>query len=137
MVEAIHKGKLKSLYLFGEEMGLVDANSNHVQSAFEKLNFFVVQDIFFSKTAQFADVVLPASPSLEKDLNNGRLLEHFHEGNMRYRTEGLIHKVPGTWLEVSHELAEERNLSDGTLVRLSSPYGQVKVRALVTDRVKG
>src|SRR5690625_2268434 len=67
MVEAIHEGSLEVLYLKGEDMGIVDSNINYVQSAFEKLKFFVVQDIFFSKTCQYADVVLPASPSLEKD----------------------------------------------------------------------
>ncbi|MDP4162629.1 MAG: formate dehydrogenase subunit alpha [Bacillota bacterium] len=257
MVEGIDKGKLKGLYLFGEDMAIVDSNINHVESAFEKLEFFVVQDVFFSKTARFADVVLPAAPSLEKDgtftnterriqrfykvfepmgdakpdweifqeianrlganwnykhpseimaeaaslatifagvsydrleqwntqlwpvakdgtstpllftdrfgfpdgkarlvpvdwtqpfrpgedydihLNNGRLLEHFHEGNLTYRSKAIASKTPNPWLEVSPELAEERNIKDGSLVRLTSPYGVVEVRALVTDRVEG
>jgi formate dehydrogenase major subunit len=38
-------------------------------------------------------------------LNNGRLLEHFHEGNMTYRTEGIREKTPCTFVEVSPELA--------------------------------
>jgi len=67
MVEAIHEGKLKAMYLIGEEMSIVDSNANYVESAFSKLDFFVVQDIFFSDTCRFADVVLPAAPSLEKD----------------------------------------------------------------------
>ncbi|MCY9697524.1 formate dehydrogenase subunit alpha [Paenibacillus alginolyticus] len=257
MVESIHEGKLRALYLFGEDMALVDSNSNHVEDAFDKLDFFVVQDIFFSRTAQFADVILPAAPSLEKEgtftnterriqrfykvfeplgvskpdweifqeianrlganwhykhpgeimaeaaslapifagvsyerlegwnsllwpvaadgedtpllfkeqfgfpngkarlfpvewtppfeageefnlhLNNGRLLEHFHEGNMTYKSEGITHKVPSEWLEVSPELAKEREIESGALVRLTSPYGQVKVRVEVTDRVQG
>jgi formate dehydrogenase major subunit len=70
-------------------------------------------------------------------VNNGRLLEHFHEGNMTYRSEGITSKTPNTFLEVSHELAKERGLKDGTLVRLSSPYGSVKVHCLITERVKG
>ncbi|MET3507087.1 formate dehydrogenase subunit alpha [Halalkalibacter oceani] len=257
IVETIHSGKIKGMYLFGEEMGLVDSNINYVHEAFEKLDFFVVQDIFFSKTAQFADVVLPAAPSLEKDgtftnterriqrlykvfeplgeskpdweifqevanslgadwsyshpseimaeaaslaplfagvsyerlenwqsqlwpvkkdgtstpllyedqfpfedgkaklfpvewrepyhpgeeydlhLNNGRMLEHFHEGNLTYQSEGITHKVPEPWLEVSPELAEERGIETGALVRLISPYGKVKLRVWVTDQVKG
>jgi formate dehydrogenase major subunit len=48
-------------------MSLVDSNANYVGEAFSKLDFFVVQDVFFSATCQFADVVLPASPSLEKE----------------------------------------------------------------------
>src|SRR6516165_220286 len=67
MLNAIHQGKLKGMYLFGEELSLVDSNSNFVNDALAKLDFFVVQDIFFSDTCRFADVVLPASPSLEKE----------------------------------------------------------------------
>ena len=53
--------------MFGEEMSLVDSNANYVAAALAKLDFFVVQEIFFSETCRFADVVLPASPSLEKE----------------------------------------------------------------------
>src|SRR5207244_13380318 len=67
MVDAIHAGRLRSIYLGGEEMSLVDSNANYVSDAFKKLDFFVVQDIFFSATCRFADVVLPACPSLEKE----------------------------------------------------------------------
>jgi formate dehydrogenase major subunit len=67
MVRAIHAGQLKAMYIFGEEMSLVDSNSNYVCKAFSKLDFFVLQEVFFSHTCEFADVVLPASPSLEKE----------------------------------------------------------------------
>jgi formate dehydrogenase major subunit len=258
MVEAIQEGKLKSMYVFGEEMSLVDSNANFVGDGLSKLDFFVVQDIFFSHTCQFADVVLPATPSLEKEgtftsterrvqrlyqvfeplegsrpdwqiirdianclgarweyqhpseiyreiasltplfagvtyerlegfkslqwpvaadgtdqpllytkhfafpdgkamlfplplteptdqpnaefdlhLNNGRLLEHFHEGNLTYRVEGIREKTPDVFVEVSPELAQERGIQSGTWVQLTSRYGQVRVRALVTDRVQG
>ena len=67
MIEGIHNGDIHSLYLYGEDTGIVDSNINFVQAAFEKLDFMVVQDEFLTFTATFADVVLPASPSLEKD----------------------------------------------------------------------
>jgi formate dehydrogenase major subunit len=67
MIDAIYDGRLKSLYLAGEEMAEVDSNSNYVANGLAQLEFFVMQDIFFTKTCQFADVVLPASPSLEKE----------------------------------------------------------------------
>jgi formate dehydrogenase major subunit len=70
-------------------------------------------------------------------LNNGRLLEHFHEGNMTYQTEGIREKVPCTFVEVSPELASERGIETGTWVRLTSRYGEVKVQALITTRVSG
>jgi formate dehydrogenase major subunit len=69
-------------------------------------------------------------------LNNGRLLEHFHEGNMTYQSEGIRKKVPRTFVEVSPELARTRGLKDGTLVRLDSRHGAVKARVLITDRVR-
>ena len=67
MVEAIHEGKLRAMYLAGEDMISADSNANVVAGAFEKLDFFVVQDIFFSETCRYADVVLPGAPALEKD----------------------------------------------------------------------
>jgi formate dehydrogenase major subunit len=258
MIDAIVDGRLKSMYVFGEEMSIVDSNANYVAQALSKLDFFVVQDIFFGETCRFANVVLPASPSLEKEgtftsterriqrlykvldplgdsrpdwqiiqdlanrlganwkyahpseiyaeiasltplmagvtyerlegykslqwpvtadgsdepllytkqfnfpggkakffplawtepsdqpdasydlhLNNGRLLEHFHEGNMTYRTEGIREKVPSTFVEISPELAGARGIQSGSLVELTSRYGNVRVHALVTDRVKG
>jgi formate dehydrogenase major subunit len=70
-------------------------------------------------------------------LNNGRLLEQFHEGNMTTKSTGLQLKLPKVFVEVSPELAEERGVTDGSLVRLESPYGAVKLHVLVTDRVQG
>ena len=67
MVDAIHQGKLKVIYLNGEDTITSDANAHYVSAALEKLEFLVVQDVFFSETARFADVVLPAAPSLEKE----------------------------------------------------------------------
>jgi formate dehydrogenase major subunit len=78
-------------------------------------------------------------PDQEFDLhlNNGRLLEHFHEGNLTYRSEGIREKTPDTFVEVSPELAKERGIQSGTWVQLISRYGKVRVRAVVTDRVHG
>jgi formate dehydrogenase major subunit len=70
-------------------------------------------------------------------LNNGRLLEHFHEGNMTYRVEGIKEKTPDTWVEISAQLAAERRIESGRWVELTSRHGRVRVRALVTDRVQG
>ncbi|KAB7709156.1 formate dehydrogenase subunit alpha [Bacillus aerolatus] len=255
MLHAVEAGKMKAMYLVGEDMALVDSNANHVHDVLSKLDFFVVQDIFFSRTAQYADVILPAAPSLEKEgtftnterrvqrlyqalpplgdskpdwwivqeianrlganwnyrhpsdifaemaslsplfgeanyevlegwnsflwgshegastpllyvdgfnfpdkkarfalsdwvapaefpeeydlhINNGRMLEHFHEGNLTNKSEGIQAKVPGIFVEVSPELAKERGVKDGSLVRLVSPFGAVKLPALITDRVQ-
>ncbi len=66
MMEGIHAGEIDALYLYGEDTGIVDSNINYVQAALEKVGFLVVQDEFFTFTASYADVVLPACPSLEK-----------------------------------------------------------------------
>ena len=258
MIEAIHAGKLKAMYIKGEDTITSDSNANDVGAAFRMLDFMIVQDINMSATCQYADLILPASPSLEKDgtfvnterriqrlykcfepladskpdweiiqliankmgghwkyqhpsdimvevarltpyfagvtyerlegyktlqwpvaadgtdtplcytekfnfpdgkatfwpleyvppseeqtdhydlhLNNGRLLEHFEQGAMTYRSPGIMEITPDTFLEVSPELATERGLTSGRFVQLTSPYGRVKVRVLVTDRVQG
>ncbi|WP_231956256.1 formate dehydrogenase subunit alpha [Aneurinibacillus soli] len=256
MLEAIGRGEIKAMYISGEEMAWTDADSNHTQEMLANLDFLVVQDVFLSKTAEFADIILPAVPSLEKDgtftnterrvqrlyqvfepmgdskpdwwifsqlakrmgfdwnyshpseiyaemasltpffsqcnydvlegwgsfhwgspdgsntpllytkgfnfpdkkarlslfeyippvefpaefdltLNNGRLLEQFHEGNLTNKSEGIQYKLPEVFMEISPELAKERKVKDGSLVRLESPYGKIKLRALVTDRMRG
>jgi len=258
MINAIHQGRLKSLYIKGEDTITSDANANDVQKAFEQLDFLVVQDIALSETAKYAHVVLPASPSLEKEgtfvnterriqrlyrvmdplgfskpdweiiqlianrlgakwnykdpsevmdevaaltpifsgvnyerlagykslqwpvaedgtdspflfkeafplpggkarffpvvwvepteeqntefdlhLNNGRLLEHFEQGSMTYQTKGIQEMTPSNFVEVSPELADERELTEGAYVQLRSAYGEVTVPVVVTDRVEG
>jgi len=61
MLEAMREGDLKFLYVIGENPLQSDANSTAVAEAFSNLEFLVVQDLFLTKTAQLADVVLPAA----------------------------------------------------------------------------
>ncbi|MFK7602505.1 formate dehydrogenase subunit alpha [Deinococcus sp. SM5_A1] len=256
MLDAAIDGKLKSMWITGEEMSLTDANANHLQEGFEALEFLVVQDLYFTNTARYADVVFPAAASLEKEgtftnterrmqrlyevmpplkgtkpdwqiymgvadrmghrwgythpseimaeiarltpffvgvtyerlegyntlcwpvaedgtdqpllyterfnfpdgkarlyageyrpreqapneefdlhLNSGRMLEHFHEGNMTFRVEGIAVTAPDAFVEVSQELAAERQIQSGQWVRLISAHGAVRLQALVTGRV--
>ncbi len=67
MFPAMHEGKVKAAYLMGENPLLSDPDSTHIKESIEKLEFFVVQDIFLTETAQLADVVLPASSFAEKE----------------------------------------------------------------------
>jgi predicted molibdopterin-dependent oxidoreductase YjgC len=64
---AVHEGKVRAIYVMGENPMMSDPNTHHVESAFRKLDFMVVQDIFPSETAYLAHVLLPAASSLEKD----------------------------------------------------------------------
>ncbi|MCF8106909.1 MAG: molybdopterin-dependent oxidoreductase, partial [Desulfohalobiaceae bacterium] len=67
MVQAMLDGKLKGLYVIGENPKLSDPNLNHFHQALGNLDFLVVQDLFLSETAQLADVVLAASSVAEKE----------------------------------------------------------------------
>ncbi len=255
MIDAIYRGKLRAMYLAGEDMISADANANHVAGGFERLDFFVVQDIFFTETCRYADVILPAAPALEKEgtftsterriqrlyqaipefadskadwkitqllaqrmgarwsfqhpsevmaelasltplyagvrydrlegyktlqwpvaedgtdqpllytqgfafpdkkarlyalqfrepvdqpdtqfdvhLNNGRVLEHFHEGNLTHRVPGIHKESPERYLEISPELANARNIESGQWLNVTSRTGFIQIKALITDR---
>jgi formate dehydrogenase alpha subunit len=67
MLPAALEGKIKALYIMGENPVLSDADVTHVVEALGKLEFLVVQDIFLTETAKLADVVLPASSYAERD----------------------------------------------------------------------
>jgi formate dehydrogenase major subunit len=258
MVDGMIAGKMRAMYLAGEDMIQADSNANHVAAAFGNLDFFVVQDIFFSETCRYADVILPGAPALEKEgtfssterriqrlyqalpelgdsradwkitqdianrmganwnythpseimaemasltplyagvsyerlegyktlqwpvaedgtdqpvlylngfpfpdnkarfyplefrepdealdeefdlfLNNGRMLEHFHEGNMTKRVAGIHEETPERYLEISEGLARERDIESGQWVRVTSRHGSLKIKVLVTKRVVG
>ncbi len=67
MVDAASEGKIKGLYIMGENPMLSDPNINHVKEGLENLEFLVVQDIFLTETAKMADVVLPGVSFAEKE----------------------------------------------------------------------
>ncbi len=66
MFDAAIDGRLRAMYIFGEDVAQTDPNTTHVVAALEALDFVVCQDIFETETTKFADVVLPASSFLEK-----------------------------------------------------------------------
>ncbi len=69
VVEIIHSaldGGIKGMYMMGENPFISDPNTNKVRKALASLEFLVVQDIFLTETAEFADVILPASTWMEK-----------------------------------------------------------------------
>ncbi len=67
MMAAAEEGKIRAMYIMGENPVISDPDASHVVTALNALDFLVVQDIFLSETAALADVVLPAAASLEKD----------------------------------------------------------------------
>ncbi len=249
---------VKAMYIIGEETAVSDSNAQGTHEHFSKLDFMVVQDMFVSTTAEFADVILPACASVEKEgtfvnterriqrfyqvmeplgdsrsdwriltdlaarmghdwgyrhpseimaevagicsmfagvsyerlegwrslcwpvaadgtdtpllyterfhtddgkavlyplkwqppeeepdaeydlhVNNGRLLEHFQSTNQTGQGPRIASQLPYWFVEVSPDLAAERDIQDGSWVRLVSRRGAVKLRAVVTDRVHG
>jgi formate dehydrogenase major subunit/formate dehydrogenase alpha subunit len=60
-------GKIKAIYIMGENPIVTDPDIAHLKKAYSKLNLLVVQDIFLTETGKMADVVLPSLSFLEKD----------------------------------------------------------------------
>jgi len=67
LMNGILDGRVKALYIMGENPFLSDPNMNHVEEALHAIEFLVVQDIFLNETAELADVVLPATSFAEKE----------------------------------------------------------------------
>ncbi|UCC67278.1 MAG: formate dehydrogenase subunit alpha [Armatimonadota bacterium] len=83
MMEAAAGGKLKAIYIMGENPMLSDPDISHVEEALRGLDFLVVQDIFLTETAQLADVVLPAAAFAEKNgcfTNTERRVQRVRKG---------------------------------------------------------
>ncbi len=67
MMDAAHRGEVKVLHIMGENPVISDPDIRHLKEALEKVDFLVVQDIFLTETAAFADVVLPSASFAEKE----------------------------------------------------------------------
>ena len=66
IMDAIHEGQISSMYILGENPAMSDPDVDHARDALAKLSHLVVQDIFLTETANYADVILPASAWAEK-----------------------------------------------------------------------
>jgi formate dehydrogenase major subunit len=132
IVGAALTGGVRGMYMMGENPFLSDPNIKKVRKALAALDFLAVQDIFLTETAEFADVVLPASSYLEKDgtytntdrrVQRGRkVLEPPGQARvdweviqdianriglpMDYSDDGLAHLKPAEWLP-ARELPNE------------------------------
>ena len=89
------EGKIKGLYICGEDPIVSDPDTHHIEKALESLDFFVVQDLFMTKTAKYADVILPGISYAEKEgtfTNTERRVQRIRKavtlrGDMRPDTE--------------------------------------------------
>ncbi len=67
IVNAIHAGQIRGMYIMGENPAMSDPDAHHARAALARLEHLVVQDLFLTETATYADVVLPASAWPEKN----------------------------------------------------------------------
>jgi formate dehydrogenase alpha subunit len=253
IMHAAENGKIKGIYIIGEDPAISDPDSGKVMEGLKKLDFLVVQDIFMSQTARYADVVLPGVSFAEKDgtftnterrvqrvrkaiepvgsskpdwviiseiasrlgypmkyespekimeeiatltpsyggisyeridkaglqwpcrtkddpgtkylhvgqfsrgkgkfnpvkyheefelpdetypfvLSTGRILYHYHGGNMSRHSKGLAEIKPDAEVEINPEDAERLKCSEGDVVELASRRGKITARVKITDR---
>ena len=66
IMDAIHDNKIKGMYILGENPAMSDPDVEHARDALAKLKHLIVQDIFITETANYADVILPAAAFAEK-----------------------------------------------------------------------
>ena len=66
IMDAVHGNKIKGMYILGENPAMSDPDVEHARDALAKLEHLVVQDIFITETANYADVILPAAAFAEK-----------------------------------------------------------------------
>ena len=79
MIDAAAAGSMHALWIQGEDIAQSDPNESHVRAALDALDFLVVQEIFFSETCHYADVILPAASYLEQEgtfTNGERRIQH-------------------------------------------------------------
>ena len=91
-------GRIKGLYICGEDPVVTDPDTHHIIKALESLEFFVIQELFMTKTAQYADVILPGVSYAEKEgtfTNTERRVQRIRKavtlkGDMRLDTDIII-----------------------------------------------
>jgi formate dehydrogenase major subunit len=103
IVSGASQGSIKGMYVMGENPAMSDPNLNHAREALAKLEHLVIQDIFFTETASFADVILPASAFPEKTGSFTNTDRRVQLGRQAIDPPGDARQD----LEIIHDLAEK------------------------------
>jgi formate dehydrogenase alpha subunit len=118
MMPGILDGKIKSLYIIGEDPVMSDPDTNHIRHCFEELDFLVLQEIFPSETAAYADVLLPGASFAEKTgtfTNTERRVQM-----VRQAIEPLGDSKPDWW--ILSQLAKKLMVRISERVQKEAPY---------------
>ncbi len=121
IMQAAYEGKVKAMYIMGENPMITDPNLNHTEEAIKKLEFLVVQDIFHTETTPYADVILPAAAFAEKEgtvVNSDRRV-----ARMRKAVD-----PPGQARQDWHIIAEIAE-------RMGKPLGNYKTESDIWDEI--
>jgi predicted molibdopterin-dependent oxidoreductase YjgC len=116
MMDAVERGEIRCMYVIGENPAQSNADEHHHDKLFGSLDLLVVQDIFMTKTARIADVVLPAAASWAETegtvINSERRVQRVHKvvdppGEARpdeFIIQDLANRMGANW---SFETAED------------------------------
>ncbi len=122
MMPGILEGKIKALYILGEDPAVSDPDSAHIRHCLEHLDFFLLQEIFPSETSKFADILLPGVSFAEKTgtfTNTERRVQMVHQA-----IPPLGDAKPDWW--ITAEIAKRVLLhnSEFRILNLDAPYAK-------------
>lgn len=136
------EGKIKGLYIYGEDPIVTDPDTHHIIKALTSLDFFVIQELFMTETAQYADVVLPGCSYAEKEgtfSNTERRVQRVRKavtlpGNMRLDTDVIIDLMNRMGYPQKHMTAAQ--IMD-EIASLTPSFGGISHARLDSEEVAG
>ena len=139
--KAINK-EVRGLYIYGEDPVVTDPDTAHVIKALESLDFFVMQELFMTETAQYADVILPGVSYAEKEgtfSNTERRVQRVRkavtlEGEMRLDTDIIIDLMNRMGYKQPH-LTSAQIMDE--IASVTPSYGGISHARLDSDAVGG
>ena len=137
IMDAVHTDDIKAMYILGENPAMSDPDVDHARAALAKLDHLVVQDIFITETANYADVILPASAFAEKSGTVTNTNRQVQMGRPAVSPPGEARE--DWWIEV--ELAKRLGLG-WTYTHPSEVFAEMKLNMkslsnITWDRLEG
>ena len=130
IMDAIHADEIKSMYILGENPAMSDPDVDHARHALAKLDHLVVQDIFLTETANYADVILPSAAWYEKSGTVTNTNRQVQLGRPAVPPPGEARE--DWWIEV--ELAKRLGLG-WTYTDPSEVFGEMKLNMKSLDNI--